>query len=224
MLERLDVSDEYWKQFDVYDPSTKKQMGLYEIENIDNPNVCTLAVNPKEYFEKFKNKDFNKKHKGVKKGTAGMNFENYAKQIKRLRTDLDISFLPEFVTQKRFEIQNTEMKMKAIQKVKFARLNDKRYYFSDGIVSLPFGHMLLEKTRQYKKQLDKIHLSIEKEKDAILKLENEAVMQNERLRILRCILTQPLVYFDLRTHELTKVESAFKYATTRDYVLNSHWL
>ena len=224
MLERLDVSDEYWKQYDVHDPSTKKQMGLYEIENIDNPNVCTIAVNPKEYFEKFKNKDFNKKHKGVKKGTAGMMFQNYADQIKHLRHDLDILPSAEFVTQKRFEIQNTEMKMKAIKKVKFARLNDKRYYFSDGIVSLPFGHILLEKARQYKKQLSKIHLEIDKEKNAILKLENEAVMQNERLRIFRCILSQPLVFFDLRTHQLTEVKSAFKYATTKDYVLNSHWL
>ena len=46
-------------------------MGLFEIEHIDNPNVCTIAVNPKEYFEKFKNKDINKKHKGVRKGTRG---------------------------------------------------------------------------------------------------------------------------------------------------------
>ena len=30
-------------------------MGLYEIHNIDNPNICTSAINPKEYFEKFKN-------------------------------------------------------------------------------------------------------------------------------------------------------------------------
>ena len=160
----------------------------------------------------------------MKKGTAGMMFENYANQIKHLRYDLDISPLAEFVTQRRFEIRNTEMKMKAIEKVKFARLNDKRYYFSDGIVSLPFGHVLLEKAREYKKRLGKIHFCIDKEKDTILKMENEAVMQNERLRILRCILAQPLVYFDLRTHELTEVKSAFKYATTKDYILNSHWL
>ena len=67
ILDRLDVSDEYWKQFNVYNANTKKQMGLFEIEHIDNPNVCTIAVNPKEYFEKFKNRDINKKHKGVRK-------------------------------------------------------------------------------------------------------------------------------------------------------------
>ena len=90
-------------------------------------------------------------------------------------------------------------------------------------MSLPFGHILLEKVRQYKKQLSKIHEKIDKEKNAILKLENEAVMQNERLRILRCIFSQPLVYFDLRTHQLTEVKTAFKYATTKDYILNSYW-
>ena len=224
ILDRLDVSDEYWKQFNVYNANTKKQMGLFEIEHIDNPNVCTIAVNPKEYFEKFKNRDINKKHKGVRKGTRGMMFENYANRIKRLRHDLNISPSCEFVKQKRFEVRNTDMKMTTVNKMKFARLNDKRYYFSDGIVSLPFGHILLEKTRQYKKQLTKIHQQIDNEKDAILQLENDAVMQNERLRILRCIFSQPLVYFDLHSHQLTEVKRAFKYATTKDYILNSHWL
>ena len=83
---------------------------------------------------------------------------------------------------------------------------------------------MLEKARQYKKQLGKIHEQIDNEKNAILKLENEAVMQNERLRILRCIFTQPLVYFDLQSHQLVEVKRAFKYATTKDYILNSHWL
>ena len=224
ILDRLDVSDEYWKQFNVYNAATKKPMGLFEIEHIDNPNVCTIAVNPKEYFEKFKNRDINKKHKGVKKGTRGMMFENYANRIKRLRYDLNISPSVERIKQKRFEVRNTNMKMTTVNKVKFARLNDKRYYFSDGIVSLPFGHILLEKARQYKKQLTKIHEQIDNEKDAILKLENEAVMKNERLRIFRCIFSQPLVYFDLHSHQLTEVKRAFKYATTKDYILNSHWL
>ena len=39
IAERLDVSDEFWKQFEMYDMSTKKIMRLYEIENIDNKNL-----------------------------------------------------------------------------------------------------------------------------------------------------------------------------------------
>ena len=224
ILDRLDLSNEFWKQFEVQNVTTQKQMGLFEIENIDNPNVYTIAVNPKEYFEKFKNKSVNKKHKGIKKGTPGMMFENYAQRIKRLRCDLDKSEPPERIRQKRLEVHNTNMKMKTISKWKFARLNDKRYYFSDGIVSLPFGHPLLTKVREYKKQLTKIHEQIEKEKEPILKYENEAVMQNERLKILRCIFSQPLVYYNLNSHKLTDVKRRFKYMTTKDYILNSHWL
>ena len=56
--------------------NVKKQMGLYEIENTDNANICTIAVNPKEYFEKFKNRSINKKHKGIRRDTPGMSFES----------------------------------------------------------------------------------------------------------------------------------------------------
>ena len=75
ILNRLDLSDDFWKQFEIYDHNTKKVMGLFEIENINNQNICTIAINPKEYFEKFKDRKINKKHKGVRKDTTGMNFE-----------------------------------------------------------------------------------------------------------------------------------------------------
>ena len=85
ILNRLDLSDEFWKQFEIYNADTKKVMGLCEIENINNQNICTIAVNPKEYFEKFKDRKINKKHKGVRKDTQGMNFESYAMRINTLR-------------------------------------------------------------------------------------------------------------------------------------------
>lgn len=45
-------------QFDVYDPKLqKKQVALYEIESIDNANILTIAVNPKEHFEKYQDKN-----------------------------------------------------------------------------------------------------------------------------------------------------------------------
>ena len=64
ILNRLDLSDEFWKQFEIYNANTKK---VYEIENINNQNICTIAINPKEYFEKLKDRKINKKHKGVRK-------------------------------------------------------------------------------------------------------------------------------------------------------------
>ena len=63
--ERLDTSDEFFDHFLCRNKSTKKQVGLYEVESIDNANLVTIAVNPKEYIEIFKNKVMNKKHKGV---------------------------------------------------------------------------------------------------------------------------------------------------------------
>ena len=84
------------------------------------------------------------------------------------------------------------MKMTSINKVQFASLNNKRYYFLDGIVSLPYGHPLLSKICQIKKPYQKIHAFIKQEKNNLLKLKNEAVAKHERLRILRSIYTQPI--------------------------------
>ena len=65
-------------------PQNQKVLGLYEIENINDPCFVTLAVNPKEYFEYFKSENVNKKHKGIKKGLVGMDIENFAERIKLL--------------------------------------------------------------------------------------------------------------------------------------------
>ena len=65
-----------------------KKLGYCEIEHIDDPCQVTIAVNPKEYFKCFKSDETNKKHKVLKKGSAGMNYENFAKRINSLR-DID---------------------------------------------------------------------------------------------------------------------------------------
>ena len=54
IAKRLDLSDKFWQQLNICDESLRKEMGQYEIENIDNANICAIGVNPKEYFEKFK--------------------------------------------------------------------------------------------------------------------------------------------------------------------------
>ena len=82
--ERFDKSDEFWKRFNVHDPKDQKVLGLYEVEHIDDLCYVTLAVNPKEYFEYFKSESINKKHKGIKKSSIGMEYNNYADRIKPL--------------------------------------------------------------------------------------------------------------------------------------------
>ena len=123
----------------------RKIMGLYEVENLDNANFCTIATNPKEYFEKFKKRIINKKHKDVGRDMPGMIFESYAERISSLR-QLDTKPKKKLIL-KRLQVINTNMIMTTVNKVKFAILNDKRYYGSESIVSLPFGHPLLNEVR-----------------------------------------------------------------------------
>ena len=47
ILERLDLLDHLWKQFNVQNPKLKRQVDLYEIESMDNARLVTIAVNPK---------------------------------------------------------------------------------------------------------------------------------------------------------------------------------
>lgn len=45
--------------------------------------MITVAVNLKEYFEKYENKNINKKHKDMRKGMAGMSFDAYTSPVTR---------------------------------------------------------------------------------------------------------------------------------------------
>ena len=65
-LNKLDLSNDFWEQVNVQNKSLKKQVGLYEVENINKTNMLTIAINPKEYFKKHKGFSINKKHKGLK--------------------------------------------------------------------------------------------------------------------------------------------------------------
>ena len=60
-MNRLDLSDGFWEQFNVQNKSLKKKVGLYEVENSNNTNILTIAINPKEYFEKYKDFSITKK-------------------------------------------------------------------------------------------------------------------------------------------------------------------
>ena len=87
------IATKIYKRFDtsrilgyflIQERKQKNELGYYEIENIDNPCLVTIAVNPKEYLEVFQNTKLNKKHKGIKKGSSGIEFENFSKRINSL--------------------------------------------------------------------------------------------------------------------------------------------
>ena len=53
------------------------------------------------------------------------------------------------------------MQMQSVCKVQFGQLNDKRFYFSNGILLLPFGRPYLEDLRKEKNKYRNIHTVIQ---------------------------------------------------------------
>ena len=131
----------------------QKVLGLYKVEHIDDPCYVTLAVNPKEHFEYIKSELINKKHKGTKKGSGGMECKNYAERIKPL---LDFKTYKKPKADVKDVVRNSvkkgEMTTHKIKKKKLLQLNDKCFYFLNAVVSLHFGHLSLKEIDQYKKR------------------------------------------------------------------------
>ena len=101
----------------------------------------------------------------------------------------------------------------------FAGLNDKRFYFHAGIVSLPYGHYLLEGARKLKeKYKSKIQHEITDQKYNFSVEESKVVHNCEILRTLRSIFSQPLMYYLLDSKLLMKGQS---YKSTGERILNS---
>ena len=125
-----------------------------------------MAVNPKEYLELFKDKNLNKKHKGIKKGSSQLGFENFSQIIKSL-VNFDTFEKPPCDTKKvsRLTVLVGEMVKTNIIKNEFCQLNDKRFYFPDGIVSLPFHHPVLAEINEFKqKSAKELKIFLEREK------------------------------------------------------------
>ena len=75
-----------------------------------------------------------------------MNFDGYADRL----SPKDEQLYDKKILQKRFQIKHNAMEMVSVNKKRFASLNDKRFYFMGGIVSLPFCHKNLEPARDLK--------------------------------------------------------------------------
>ena len=77
------------------------------------------------------------------------------------------------------------MVKKAIMKTKFSQLNDKRFYFADGVVSLPYGHPSLKQIDKFKKEKDqKIEKYFWEQKERLLKMEKNTLKKNTKPFIL----------------------------------------
>ena len=50
---RLDLSSEYFEQFNKHNVSIRKQVSFCEFENIEHGIICAIYVNLKEYFQLY---------------------------------------------------------------------------------------------------------------------------------------------------------------------------
>ena len=170
----------------------KKVLGLYKFENINDPCFVNSAVHPKEYLEYFKSKNVNKKHKGIKKGLVRMDFENFAERIKPCYS-FDNYIKPQKDAKPivRISVKKGEMTTHKIVKTKFLQLNDKRFYFLNAIISLPFGHNSLTELDTFKKNKgQRIEWYFLKEKEKLLELEKKTLQKCPRLNFLNNTLLQ----------------------------------
>ena len=115
-----------------------------------------------------------------------------------------------------------------IKKNKFSQLNDKRSYFPNAIISLPFGHLTLNKIDECKKDKGrKIEKYFWKEKETLLELEKEALKRNERLDVLDNILKQVPKITALSSQKFDRnTKFLYKEKINRsilDYILEAGW-
>ena len=160
---------------------------------------------------------FNKKSKGIHKETPGMDFDSYAN---RIYSKYERSNDPK-ITQNQFQVKLNAMSMVSIAKNKFASLNDKRFYFMNGITSLPFGHLYHNETRKAKSQFkNNIQQNVNRETNNFIKLERKALKKCHRLYIYDTILRHSPKVLHLNSLEPSSSEILL---STRDFVLNGNW-
>ena len=79
-----------------------------------------------------------------------MNFENYTKRLVSLTNFYTFEKPPaNYKEVSRLTAFQGEMEKKTVTKTKFLQFNDKRFYFSDGITSLPLSHPYLKELVEF---------------------------------------------------------------------------
>ena len=119
------------------------------------------------------------------------------------------------------------MNVTQVRKCPLAKLNDKKCYLSGSILSPPIGHPYMVKFRKYKKNSEEnIQDLFLSNKYNLEKFEHKTILQNERLKILRTILLEsvPCQTLDFNKRLQQGNHNNDIYTTTKDYILNSHWL
>ena len=150
-----------------------------------------------------------------------MDFSAYCSKLASITEYFDSQIKPNRtkIKQKRFQVINDAMQMNTVNKIQFGQLNDKRFYFPNGIVSLPFGHFLFNELRKERSQNRNIHLQIKEKKWDFIKKENEILNKNERLSVFCQIINGHPTLYTLKS-EIPTLPSLI---STTDYITSNYW-
>ena len=152
--------------------------------------------------------------------------KNIKDYINQLKAWILIHILKDYIKkpkknlQKRFQILCESMQMKSVSKVQFGQLIDKRFYFSNGLISLQFGHPYLENLRKERHKYGAIHKVIQEKKYEFLKEESKVMEKIPRLHILKQIFSpNPILYI------LNSNVNCFTrgWKSTKEFIINNSW-
>ena len=114
-----------------------------------------------------------------------------------------------------------------VTKTKFSQLNDKRFYFPDGILSLPYGHPSLSEIDNFKRQKgQKIEKYFWEEKDNLLRRWKKKALKNtQRLDIYHQILMQQHKIVNIKQKDDFEVlcQTSIK-KSIKDIILSREWM
>ena len=111
-------------------------------------------------------------------------------------------------------------------KIKISIKNHKRFYFPDGILSLPFYHPNLKELNEFKEKMgQRVEKYFWNEKEKLLEIEKRALKNNSRLYLYHQILTSTPKFFNISQKDNFKQEnrSLFK-KNTKDIVSEGQWI
>ena len=158
-----------------------------------------------------------------------MDFENFAERIKPLY-DFDTYVKPKRDAKPvvRISVKKGEMTTRKVIKTKFSQLNDKRFYFPNAIISLPFGHNSLTELDTFKRNKgQRIESCFLKEKEKLLELVKKTLEKCPRLNFLNNILLQVVKVVPLKTIQFDKNTLFEDYENKKngiDFALNVEWM
>ena len=107
----------------------------------------------------------------------------------------------------RLTVKAGEMKKEMVIKNKLSQINNKRFYFPDGILSHPFYHPNLIKLNEFKEKMgQRIEKYFWNEKEKLLEIERKALKNNSRLYLYHQILTTAPKFFNISQKDNFKQE------------------